>query len=91
MVVQDAGRIINPLTLKGQVIGSLVQGLGGAFLEHLVYDEKGSCSPARSPTISCRPPGFPEPARLMMEKHPSPINPVGAKGAGEGGMVAPAA
>ena len=41
VVVQDAGRIINPLTLRGQVIGSLVQGLGGAFLEHLVYDEQG--------------------------------------------------
>src|SRR4029079_19529989 len=41
VVVQDAGRIINPMTLKGQVIGSLVQGLGGAFLEDLVYDEQG--------------------------------------------------
>ena len=41
VVVEDVGRIINPMTLKGQVIGSLVQGLGGAFLEHLVYDEHG--------------------------------------------------
>ena len=41
VVVEDCGRIINPLTLHGQVIGSVVQGLGGAFLEHLVYDEQG--------------------------------------------------
>ena len=41
VVVEDVGRIINPLTLRGQVIGSLVQGLGGAFLEDLKYDEHG--------------------------------------------------
>ena len=41
VVVQDVGRAINPLTLRGQVIGSLVQGLGGAMLEHLQYDEQG--------------------------------------------------
>ncbi len=33
--------MINPLTLKGQLVGAVVQGLGGAFLEHLVYDENG--------------------------------------------------
>ena len=43
VVVEDCGRIINPLTLHGQAIGAVVQGLGGAFLEHLVYDEQGSC------------------------------------------------
>ena len=40
-MVQDVGRTINPLTLHGQVIGSLVQGLGGAVLEDLNYDENG--------------------------------------------------
>ena len=88
MVVQDAGRIINPMTLRGQVIGSLVQGLGGAFLEHLVYDEQGqlltgSLADYLLPTAS----DFPQPARLCDGQHPSPINPLGAKGAGEGGMV----
>src|SRR5260221_14763137 len=38
VVVQDVGRAVNPLTLRGQVIGSLVQGLGGPVLEHLQYD-----------------------------------------------------
>jgi aerobic carbon-monoxide dehydrogenase large subunit len=88
VVVQDAGRIINPLTLRGQVIGSLVQGLGGAFLEHLVYDEQGqlltgSLADYLLPTAS----DFPNLRAFVMDEHPSPINPLGAKGAGEGGMV----
>jgi carbon-monoxide dehydrogenase large subunit len=88
LVVQDAGRIINPLTLRGQVIGSLVQGLGGAFLENLVYDENGqlltgSLADYLLPTAS----DFPRLRAIVMDEHPSPINPLGAKGAGEGGMV----
>src|SRR3954469_14050489 len=39
LAVEDVGRIVNPLTLHGQAIGGAVQGLGGAFLENLVYDE----------------------------------------------------
>ena len=41
MAVEDVGRIINPLTLHGQTVGAIVQGLGGAFLENLVYDADG--------------------------------------------------
>jgi carbon-monoxide dehydrogenase large subunit len=41
LVVEDVARIVNPLTLHGQAIGGMVQGLGGAYLEHLVYDENG--------------------------------------------------
>ena len=41
LAVEDVGRIINPLTLHGQTVGAIVQGLGGAFLEHLIYDENG--------------------------------------------------
>jgi aerobic carbon-monoxide dehydrogenase large subunit len=41
LVVEDVGRIVNPLTLHGQVIGATVQGLGGAFMEDLVYDANG--------------------------------------------------
>ena len=40
MAVEDVGRIINPLTLHGQTVGAIVQGLGGALLEHLVYDDE---------------------------------------------------
>jgi aerobic carbon-monoxide dehydrogenase large subunit len=88
VVVVDAGRIINPMTLRGQVIGSLVQGLGGAFLEHLVYDEEGqlltgSLADYLLPTAG----DFPNLRAFTMDMHPSPINPLGAKGAGEGGLI----
>ena len=89
VVVQDVGRAINPLTLKGQIIGSLVQGLGGAMLEHLQYDEQGqlltgSLADYLLPTAS----DFPNLRAFVQDEHPSPINPLGAKGAGEGGIVA---
>jgi carbon-monoxide dehydrogenase large subunit len=89
VVVQDVGRAINPLTIKGQVIGSLVQGLGGAVLEDLKYDAQGqfltgSLADYLLPTAS----DFPNLRCFVTDDHPSPINPLGAKGAGEGGIVA---
>jgi aerobic carbon-monoxide dehydrogenase large subunit len=88
MSVEDVGRIINPLTLHGQAIGSIVQGLGGAFLEHLVYDEEGqlltgSFADYLMPTAS----DFPNIRSITVELKPCPNNPLGAKGAGEGGLI----
>jgi aerobic carbon-monoxide dehydrogenase large subunit len=88
VAVEDVGRIINPLLLKGQMIGAIVQGLGGALLEHLVYDREGqlltgSLADYLLPTAS----DFPHIRAVPMEEYPSPINPLGAKGAGEGGIV----
>jgi carbon-monoxide dehydrogenase large subunit len=88
LAVEDCGRIINPLTLRGQVIGALVQGLGGAFLENLIYDENGqfltgSLADYLVPTAS----DFPNLRAVVLESNPSPINPLGAKGAGEGGII----
>jgi carbon-monoxide dehydrogenase large subunit len=90
VVVQDVGRAVNPLTLRGQVIGSLVQGLGGAMLEQLQYDEQGqfltgTLADYLLPTAS----DFPNLRCFVMENYPSPINPLGVKGAGEGGIIAP--
>jgi aerobic carbon-monoxide dehydrogenase large subunit len=89
VVVADCGRIINPLTVRGQTIGSVVQGLGGALMEHLVYDQQGqlltgSLADYLIPTAS----DFPNIRAVVLENHPSPINPLGAKGAGEGGIIA---
>ncbi len=89
VVVEDCGRIINPLTVHGQTIGSVVQGLGGAIMEHLVYDQQGqlltgSLADYLIPTAS----DFPNIRGVVLENHPSPINPLGAKGAGEGGIIA---
>jgi aerobic carbon-monoxide dehydrogenase large subunit len=89
VVVEDCGRIINPLTVHGQTIGSVVQGLGGAIMEHLVYDQQGqlltgSLADYLIPTAS----DFPNIRAVVLENYPSPINPLGAKGAGEGGIIA---
>jgi carbon-monoxide dehydrogenase large subunit len=89
VVVQDVGRAVNPLTLRGQVIGSLVQGLGGAVLEDLKYDENGqfltgSLADYLLPTAT----DFPNLRCFVTDDYPSPINPLGAKGAGEGGIIA---
>jgi carbon-monoxide dehydrogenase large subunit len=88
MTVVDCGRIINPMTVRGQVIGSLVQGLGGALLEDLRYDEDGqfltgSLADYLLPTAG----DFPNLRAVVTDAFPSPINPLGAKGAGEGGII----
>jgi aerobic carbon-monoxide dehydrogenase large subunit len=88
VAVTDCGRIINPMTVRGQVIGSLVQGLGGALLEDLQYDEDGqlltgSLADYLLPTAS----DFPNLRAIITDMFPSPINPLGAKGAGEGGII----
>jgi len=88
MSVEDVGRMINPLTLHGQAIGSMVQGLGGAFLEHLVYDDEGqlltgSFADYLMPSAS----DFPHLNSITVELKPCPNNPLGAKGAGEGGLI----
>ena len=88
VAVEDVGRIINPLTLHGQTLGAVVQGLGGALLEHLIYDREGqlltgSLADYLLPTAS----DFPRIRVIALEDHPSPNNPLGAKGAGEGGVI----
>ncbi len=88
VAVEDVGRIINPLTLNGQAVGAIVQGLGGAFLEHFVYDENGqmltgSLADYLLPTAS----DFPCIKVVALEQKRSPTNPLGAKGAGEGGII----
>jgi aerobic carbon-monoxide dehydrogenase large subunit len=88
IAVEDVGRIVNPLTLHGQCVGAVVQGLGGAFLEHFIYDENGqlltgSFADYLMPTAS----DFPQIRAIALEDKPSPLNPLGAKGAGEGGII----
>jgi aerobic carbon-monoxide dehydrogenase large subunit len=88
VAVEDVGRIINPHTLHGQCLGAIVQGLGGTLLEHLVYDETGqmlagSFADYLLPTAG----DFPRIHVVALEEKPSPVNPLGAKGAGEGGII----
>jgi carbon-monoxide dehydrogenase large subunit len=88
LAVEDVGRIINPLTLHGQTVGAVVQGLGGALLEHIIYDENGqlltgSLADYLMPSAS----DFPHIRAMAFEERPAPHNPLGAKGAGEGGII----
>jgi aerobic carbon-monoxide dehydrogenase large subunit len=87
-VVDDVGRIINPLTLHGQVIGAAVQGLGSVLSEEIVYDRNGqllvgSLADYMIPVAT----DYPQLHAISLELHPSPNNPLGAKGAGEGGII----
>ncbi|MEE8223689.1 MAG: molybdopterin cofactor-binding domain-containing protein, partial [Alphaproteobacteria bacterium] len=86
--IKDVGRIINPATLHGQAVGAIVQGLGGALLEHLVYDGDGqlltgTLADYMVPTAEC----FPRIRSTLVELKPSPNNPLGAKGGGEGEII----
>ena len=88
VAVGDVGRIVNPKTLHGQVVGAIVQGLGSTFLEHLVYDQDGqlitgSLADYLLPTAT----DYPNIRVYDQEEYPSPNNPLGTKGAGEGGII----
>jgi carbon-monoxide dehydrogenase large subunit len=92
IAIEDVGRIINPKIVHGQAIGALVQGLGGAFMEQVAYDQDGqilsvTLADYLVPTAS----DFQNIRAIATEKYRSKTNPLGAKGAGEGGMVAVAA
>jgi len=88
VVVDDVGRVINPLTLHGQVVGAAVQGLGSVFSEEILYDKDGqllvgSLADYTIPVAT----DYPHVHGISLELYPSPNNPLGAKGAGEGGII----
>ncbi len=92
VAIEDVGRAINPHIVHGQAIGALVQGLGGVFLDQILYDGEGqilnaSLADYLVPVAS----DFPNVRAITLELRRSKTNPLGAKGAGEGGMVAVAA
>ena len=89
LALEDVGRCINPLLVRGQVIGAVAQGIGATLLEALTYNEDGQLltttlkdyllpTSTDVPPIEC----------VVTEESPSALNPLGVKGAGEGGIVA---
>jgi carbon-monoxide dehydrogenase large subunit len=91
VVAHDCGKIINPLIVEGQVHGGVAQGVGGALFEEMVYDEQGqlltgSLMDYLIPTAVELPP-----IDTVHLECPSPRNPLGAKGLGEGGAISPPA
>jgi len=86
VLVEDAGTIINPLLVDANLHGAIVQGIGGAMYEGVVYDDAGQLLTATLmdytiPT-AVEVPRF----RIEHEQTPSPFNPLGMKGAGESGL-----
>ena len=87
VVVHDCGKVINPLIVEGQIQGGVAQGIGNAFYEQLHFDENGALLNASLmdyllPTASDVP--------NIVSDHietPSPLNPLGVKGAGEAGAI----
>ncbi len=89
LVAYDVGRAINPMLVEGQLAGGFLQGLGGALYEELLYDARGeplsvTLADYLLPTLRETPPV----EVLVTEDAPSPLNPLGIKGAGEGGIAA---
>jgi len=88
-VAYDVGRAINPALVEAQIVGGLAQGLGGALMEEFVYDDTGQpLSVTLADYLMVSAAEMPPVDVLILEDAPSPLNPLGMKGAGEGGVNA---
>jgi len=89
VVAEDVGHVINPMILTGQLVGATAQGIGATILEELVYDEGGQ--PLAGSLMDYLLPTSRDIPRIeseVVDLAPSPLNPLGVKGAGEIGIVA---
>ena len=86
--VDDFGRLINPLIVGGQVHGAVAQGLGQALGEYVIYDEGGQIVTASFMDYPVPRAIDTPPVNLSFNEEPCRTNPLGVKGAGEGGCVA---
>ncbi|TYK47886.1 aerobic carbon-monoxide dehydrogenase large subunit [Actinomadura decatromicini] len=86
-VVHDCGRLINPMVVEGQIHGGVAQGVGGALYERMAYDESGQLLNASFMDFLM--PYATEVPRIETGhlETPSPLNPLGIKGAGEAGVI----
>jgi carbon-monoxide dehydrogenase large subunit len=91
-VVHDCGHLINPMIVEGQIHGGVAQGVGGALYERMAYDDNGQLVNASfmdflMPYVT----EVPESIEIDHLETPSPLNPIGVKGAGEAGVIPSAA
>jgi carbon-monoxide dehydrogenase large subunit len=87
VVVDDVGTEINPLTLQGQVVGGIVQGLGQVLMEQIVYDADGQLLTGSFMDYAMPRAGDICDFKVGHNAVPTKLNPLGAKGAGEAGTV----
>jgi aerobic carbon-monoxide dehydrogenase large subunit len=89
LVAYDIGKAVNPMLVEGQIAGGFAQGIGGTLLEEFHYDERGeplavNFADYLMPTAR----EIPALQVVITEDAPSPLNPLGLKGAGEAGVNA---
>jgi aerobic carbon-monoxide dehydrogenase large subunit len=89
VIAHDCGVVVNPMLVEGQIVGGCAQGIGGAMFEEFSYNADGqlltgSFMDYMLPT-ACEIPSM----QLIHQHSPSPLNPLGVKGVGEGGPIAP--
>jgi CO/xanthine dehydrogenase Mo-binding subunit len=87
VVVHDCGRVINPLVVEGQIEGGVAQGIAGAFYERLAYDSEGQLHNASFMEFLMPYATEIPPIEIGHIETPSPLNPLGVKGAGEAGVI----
>ena len=89
VLTEEIGRALNPAMVRGQAIGGMVQGLGGALLDHLVYDDEAQLmTTSLADYLVPISTSVPQVEAIAVQDFPSRLNPMGFKGAGEGGIVA---
>ncbi len=91
VIAHDCGVVVNPMLVEGQIMGGTAQGLGGILCEAIAYDADGQLLSGTLMDYAL-PTASDIPAMQVIHQHiPSPLNPLGVKGVGEGGAVAPPA
>jgi aerobic carbon-monoxide dehydrogenase large subunit len=89
LIAYDIGRAVNPMLVEGQIAGGFAQGVGGALFEEFVYDDRGEpLSVTFADYLMPTAREIPEIDVIISEDAPSPLNPLGLKGSGEGGINA---
>jgi carbon-monoxide dehydrogenase large subunit len=91
VVAHDCGVVVNPMLVEGQIMGGAAQGLGGILFEAIAYDAHGQLLSGTLMDYALPTAGDIPPMQVVHQHSPSPLNPLGVKGVGEGGAVAPPA
>jgi carbon-monoxide dehydrogenase large subunit len=87
VAVDDCGKVINPLLVEGQIHGGIVQALGQALYEEVVYDEQGQIVTGTLMDYAVPKAAHAPRFELDSTETPSPVNPMGVKGVGEAGTI----
>ncbi|HYD57626.1 MAG TPA: xanthine dehydrogenase family protein molybdopterin-binding subunit, partial [Burkholderiales bacterium] len=89
VVSHDCGVLVNPLLADAQIVGGVAQGLGGALYEDIAYDAQGQLLSGTFMDYAMPKADDIPPITLVHQETPSPLNPLGVKGLGEGGAISP--